>query len=249
MIRHLGALPLRPGGGMWPSRPATAAAWSSLDTPDRLAHYRADLGVTVTSGRARIWDDQSGYGNHIDFPGVSGTRPTPDTWAAANDVDVLEFDGNDSGNTVGPILPQVDGDEFTIFFVGQADDTAARVAFAAAGVALSWSVGATGLLQAWKFGVAFDEDGPATTTPINVVIHSRIGATSGTVMYVNGSIVSTSDANASIVGGAGELFVGSTSALTLFMIGRIAELMITEGRASVETIALWNAYSLDRYGV
>jgi hypothetical protein len=207
------------------------------------------MGVTATSGRVSSWADQSGLGNHATSTGATGTRPLLTTW---NGVEALYFDGARTLATAANVLPTAANSEFTIFIVGAADDTAARCFVrtneTSGGVALSQNVGGGLKLQRWKTGVAFDEDGPARTTPLNVVMLDKVAAVPASVMYVNGALVSTSLPGAGVLTPTGKLYIGAAISAQ-FHLGPIAEILITPGHASAATLALWNAYSLARNGV
>jgi hypothetical protein len=250
VIRHIAPLPRRPGGGMWPSHPG--GAWTPALLSGKLLWLRGDLGATIVSSKVTTWADQSGSGNDLAALGAGSTQPIQTTWAAGNGATAMYFDGNDRLATAANILPTSNGAGFTIFAACSFDDTNFRCAVltngTSGGIALAQNGSSSGKITRWKLGVAFDDDGNAVTTPLNVVMVDQVGATPGSVMYINGSIVSTTSANGQIGTPSGLFYLGA-SATTNFFKGYIGELVVVSGRASAGTIALWNTYSLARYGV
>jgi len=248
-MRYLAPLPRRPGLGMWPTRVAGgAAAWTPADETGVLTWLRGDT-YTATSGRVSSWTDKSGSGHPATSTGATGTRPLATTWAAGNGQPALYFDGARTLATAANILPTGDGAGFTTFLVCAFADLNFRCALLTnalgGGIALAQNAGA---ITEWKLGVAFSDDGPAVVTPLNLISVDQVGATPGSVMYVNGATVATTSPDGNIITPSGKLYLGA-SATTNFFQGYIAEVLILSGRASLGTIANWNAYSLARYGV
>jgi hypothetical protein len=229
--------------------PVASGEWTPAQLSGKLLWLRADMGVTAAAGRVSTWADQSGLGNNATSTGATSTRPLLTTW---NGVEALYFDGARTLATAANVLPTAANSEFTIFIVGAFDDTAARAMVrtneTSGGVALSQNVGGGLKLQRWKTGVAFDEDGPARTTPLNVVMLDKVAAVPASVMYVNGALVSTSLPGAGVLTPTGKLYIGAAISAQ-FHLGPIAEVLIIPGHASAATLALWNAYSLARNGV
>jgi hypothetical protein len=58
-----------------PERHVDASAFSPLSISNILLWLRADLGVTLTTGKVSTWADQSGQGNDV-TQGTAGNRPT-----------------------------------------------------------------------------------------------------------------------------------------------------------------------------
>jgi hypothetical protein len=248
-----GSSPIGPGRGMAVGKRGAAAGWSPLDEGDDvLLWVRADLGITAAAGRVSTWADQGPYGNDLTTIGATGTRPLATTWPAGNGQAALYWDGNDALATVGNILPTASGAGFTTFFVGSFDDTTFRCPLltnaSGGGVAFSQSGGGSGKIQRWKIGVVFDDDGNAVTTPLSVIMIDQVGATPASEMYVNGALVATTEPNGNVGTPSGKFYLGA-SATTNYHLGYTAESFVLDGRASLETIANWNAYTLARYGV
>ncbi|MFS8066593.1 MAG: hypothetical protein ACMG6S_09510 [Byssovorax sp.] len=236
----------RGGGG------APSPAWSPALLGGKLLWLRGDLGVQLVGGKVVQWDDQSGLGNHGAALGSGTTQPIQTTWPAGLGAPAIYFDGNDRLATAANVLPTADGAGFTILFAGAFDDTLARCPVrtngTSGGDAISQNVGGDSKLEHWKVGVVFSTDGPARTTPLSVVIVDQVGAAPESVMYVNGAEVPTSAPNGTVLTPSGPLYVGAAIS-GQFHKGFIAEILILSGRASLETIALWHAYTLSRYGV
>jgi hypothetical protein len=240
------------GIGLTRARRRASAAWSPAQLGGKLLWLRADLGVQIVGGKVAQWDDQSGLGNHVSALGAGTTQPIQTAWTAGLGAPAIYADGNDRLATAGNVLPTADGAGFTTFFVGSFDDTIFRCPFltngTTGGIGLSQNGNADSKLERWKVGSSFDTDGPARTTPLNVVMVDQVGASPGSVMYVNGALVTTSSPAGGIITPVGRLYLGA-SATTNFFKGFIGEVLILLGRASLATINLWNAYTLSRYGV
>lgn len=229
-----------------------AAAWSPALLSGKLLWLRGDVGVQLSAGKVVQWNDQSGLGNHVSALGAGSTQPIQATWAAGLNAPACYFDGNDRLATVGNILPTADGSGVTTFFIGDFIDTAARCPYISSGTSggfgLSQNAGGDLKIERWKVGVAFDSDGPARTSPLNVVMVDTVGAVAASTMHVNGALVATTTPGGAILTPTGRAFVGAAGAL-FYHKGIIGELLVLNGRASPATIAFWNAYTLNRYGV
>lgn len=66
----------------------SVTAWTITDLPGITGRWRADLGITLTSGKVSDWANQGSGGGSVTDGGFSTRRPTPTT---RNGKDVLQF--------------------------------------------------------------------------------------------------------------------------------------------------------------
>ena len=239
------------GIGLSDRRRRAAVSWSPASIAGKVLWLRGDLGITNVGGHVTVWADQSGAGNDMAAPGTQANQPIPATWTAGKSAPACYYDGNDTMNTAGLIIGSAAGAPYTIFVACSFDDLAAHCVLSTSstgGTRVSQSVSGTSKLEDWKVGAVFSTDGASVTTPQNLVFVEQVGSSPNSILWRNGTLTATSAASTSTFAPGGAACLGAAVSGT-YHLGYIAEVVITNTRATAGEIAAWNAYSFNRYGV
>jgi len=254
-MRYLAALPPRPGMGMWPTRAVSAGeppppAWTPDDLPGRIFDWDAERGPIVAAGLVVEEADQSGSNNDALSLVDGANQPVMSTAPGLLNRTSVYYGGTAYQYTALDVIPAA----YTIYFVGQAADTAGRVFFATGtnggGNRFGQSVGGSDIVD-WIVGNAFSTDGPATSQGISVVFSSQAGPAPGAQLWIGGVEVTLSEPNTAALAVSGPFIFGAAvegAASGLYLIGHRCRIIGCAGRPDLEDVARWSAWTLAEYG-
>lgn len=244
----------RPGGLVTGAAAVAMAPWSlaatgSIFTPASvsgvLAWYRADLGVTTSTGVSG-WSDQSGSGD----AGRNLTQATGTKQPSVNASDAsyknkptLSFaSGSGQYLTSGAWSTGSMSEPYTIFIVGNDDGTSTNQVFVdnqigASGESLLWNLGGVYAVGAVSSGIA------ASATP-KVIIAQHNGASSS---------INVSASTATPISAPSETMTGITAGASIapgtYLNGKIAEMAFWARALTPTEVAALNTYAHNRYGI
>lgn len=226
---------------------SSARTYTVSYAANALANYRADLGVTLTSGRVSAWADQVGNdANKNATQGTSAKRPTRTTANASyNNQSTIDFDASTLQNLVTGIWTTPPTQPTTYFLAGHATNNGIDLfdgySNAARNALLTT---ASNKFQMYAGGGVITSTVAAATPAI---VEAKFNGVSS-AMLINNKTTTAASGNTGSQAITG-LAIGSDSSSTFCMTGSIAELLVIDGVPSAGYASEILDYLSARYGI